>query len=490
MALKFVGPRFKVPFETDGDGTYQLIWGEPVEVLGSAAAGRSKVRAWGKTGTMASKDLEGERLLEIYVIDVAQGDGVLVHTPNDRWHLIDAGNTSENQQLNKGAPNFIGWKFRKGLGRDTVSFENVMYSHADLDHYGGLIDVLSRNFGRSDEQHPPLKLEIENFYHPGIARWKGQDPLGASEPGEVAAFPRDRGLRRKGRFITELLEGKTSFRNPKREFSRDFGRLAQLVGGLNANVKRISSDTGYLDGYGPGQNDVTIRVLAPIVEDFGGGKGLRKLGSDSVTVNGHSIVLRLDYGAAKILLTGDLNAAAHRLLMSYVAEDVFAVDVGKGCHHGSEDIDPAFLRAMRPRATVISSGDNENFSHPRPFATGASAFYGREGVDAVEKTAGRTLPPLIYSTELARSTKLAAAKSVKVPDPASAERSKVIAAKDARVRVGDKERRFEETPQATGLIYGLVNVRTDGRCVMCAIHNEERHDFDVMAFRADVSPSP
>lgn len=57
-------------------------------------------------------------------------------------------------------------------------------------------------------------------------------------------------------------------------------------------------------------------------------------------------MLRLDYGNARILLTGDLNSKSQELLLSYQAETEFTVDVAKACHHGSEDLDISFLRAM------------------------------------------------------------------------------------------------------------------------------------------------
>jgi beta-lactamase superfamily II metal-dependent hydrolase len=484
-----------IPKDDEGKfATHRLIWGEPVEVLGDAGGGRVNVKAWGKQGTMAAKDLGDERLLELYVIDVAQGDGLLVHTPDDKWHLIDAGNTSANQQLNKGAPNFIGWKFRNGLGRDTVSFENVMFTHADLDHFGGLIDVLNRNFGPVDEEHPPLKLEVQNFYHPGIAKWKDAPILGKTKHGEVGDFPHpgQEEVDTEVDFITEVIDGRDSFENPPRPFAETFGKLAKLiVTEPKGKVRRIDSSIGHLPGYEPdGPDKVAIKVLGPVYEDFDGVKALRMFDhDDSHTVNGHSIVLRLDYGDARILLTGDLNDVAQRLLLSYIAAEEFAADVAKGCHHGAEEIDLGFVKAMAARSTVISSGDNENFSHPRPFAVGASARYGREGIDASKKDRGRTLPPLVYSTELARSTQLQAAKSVTVPDEDTTGTTREVDADDAKVRVKDKPPRgFDVTPLATGLIYGLVNVRTDGKRILCAIHNEEKHDFDVIVFEANKSP--
>jgi beta-lactamase superfamily II metal-dependent hydrolase len=98
--------------------------------------------------------LGDERLLEIYVIDVGQGDGILFHTPDDEWHLVDGGNAVADQRLNKGAPNFIRWKFRKELGQNTVRLRSVVLTHPDSDHFGGLTDVLAGNFGHPDDDPP------------------------------------------------------------------------------------------------------------------------------------------------------------------------------------------------------------------------------------------------------------------------------------------------------------------------------------------------
>ena len=51
-------------------------------------------------------------------------------------------------------------------------------------------------------------------------------------------------------------------------------------------------------------------------------------------------------------------------------------DVAKGCHHGSDDVSFEFLQAMGAACTVISSGDNEGHSHPRPTVVSASAITG------------------------------------------------------------------------------------------------------------------
>jgi hypothetical protein len=481
MAPKYVS-RFETTLRTERGRSMTLIWGDPCHVLEAPAAGKVRVRARGEEGFVGEDDLTDTGLLEIYVIDVGQGDGILMRTPDDRWHMIDAGVANEEQMLRRGAPNFLRWKFKTDLRRERVSLENVVLSHADFDHYGGFIDILSGRLGSET-----LPVEVANLYHPGIGRFAADPPLGAFVPGRVAPFPRgERGIRRDGRFITELLSGKTSFRQPPRALTPSFGAFARAAANKAGRIRRLSAADEFLPGYESG--DLVIRVLGPIEERLeGGGRGLRVLGGDPITVNGHSIVLRLEYHQARILLTGDLNTKSQQLLLSYVPETTFAADVVKACHHGAEDIDPAFSKALQARATVISSGDNESHSHPRPLVLGASGRYGRES----RGPKGETLPPLVYSTELARSVALAHAAEVRVPAPPPGldEGSSDFPARDSRVRPegGDFEP-FSLTPLSTGLVYGLVNVRTDGKHVLCATLEENGRDFDTKVFEAGVSP--
>jgi hypothetical protein len=412
------------------------------------------------------------------VIDVGQGDGILVRTPDDLWHMIDAGVPNARQMLHRGAPNFLRWKFKTDLRRDRVSLENVIVSHPDFDHFGGFLDIFSERLGR--ETFP---VDVANLYHSGVGRFAATPKSGTWVEGRVPPFPRGyRGVRRDGRFITELLTGKTSFRNPPRPLSESFGEFARAAANKAGTIKRLSAADGFLPGYESG--DLVIRVLGPIEEELeGGGSGLRMLSSDSKTVNGHSIVLRLDYGQARILLTGDLNDSSQRLLLSYVPETQFAADVVKACHHGAEEVDTAFSKALQARATVISSGDNESYSHPRPVLMGASGRYGRES----RGPTGEVMPPLVYSTELARSIALAHAANVRVPVPSPGETDYVASGSQVQPEDGDFEP-FSRLPLSTDLIYGLVNVRTDGRNILCATLEESGKDFDVKVFEAGVSP--
>jgi beta-lactamase superfamily II metal-dependent hydrolase len=477
-----VGGKFKLPLkDAEGKNTGAwLIWGDPVRVVETKDT-QAKVRARGRVGWIPQSVLIDKGLLELYVIDVGQGDGVLMRTPDDAWHLIDAGISNEKQMTKKGAANFVRWKFIEDLGEPAVSLSNVILTHPDFDHYGGMLDLFTGKVTRPDRT---FEIKVENFFHSGMGRFDAAPKLGQMEPGTVPKPPfDDYGVREQDGFITELLDGKDSFGSPSRPFESTFDQLAKLVATVPSHVRRLSRDDLHLPGYAPGAGAVSIRVLGPVVETVAGKPGLRDLGSESETRNGHSIVLRVDYNKIRILLSGDLNTASQRLLLSYESLLEFAVDVAKGCHHGSDDIDLRFVRAMKARVTVVSSGDNEDYAHPRPRILGASARYGREA----KGVKGETLPPLLYSTELARSVKLSHAAAVR----RRGENGSEISAAHAELKTIVSKAKFEpldHTPVSTDLVYGLINVRTDGERVLCGYMKEGSQDFELQLFRGGVEP--
>ena len=134
-----------------------------------------------------------------------------------------------------------------------------------------------------------------------------------------------------------------------------------------------------------------------------------------------------------------------------------------------------------PESPVVSSGDNEDYAHPRPVVMGASARYGRESVNED----GKTLPPLVYSTELARSVKLGYATSVRVEATVA-----IASPRSFQVLPAGRTARYEpleRLPLSTDLVYGLVNVRTDGKSILCATMEEKGNDFDVKVIRAAIN---
>ena len=81
--------------------------------------------------------------------------------------------------------------------------------------------------------------------------------------------------------------------------------------------------------------------------------------------NDRSLVLRLQYGAIRLLLTGDIEQATERWLLAQ-GVDVRA-DILKVPHHGSKtSTSLAFVQQVQPRVSIISTGADNPFGHPHP----------------------------------------------------------------------------------------------------------------------------
>ena len=177
------------------------------------------------------------------------------------------------------------------------------------------------------------------------------------------------------------------------------------------------------------------------------------------------MILKLTMGHMKILLGGDLNTKSeYYLIHKYsdvdikkikseldkkklsaqkradleaelekaidIARDYLQVDIAKSCHHGSSDFSTEFLRVLNPIATVISSGDDEPYAHPRPDTLGTIGKYSRG-----ERS-------LIFSTELARSGQEFLDLSTR--------------------------KETDSTLERVVTVYGMINVRTDGQKAIIA----------------------
>jgi hypothetical protein len=170
----------------------------------------------------------------------------------------------------------------------------------------------------------------------------------------------------------------------------------------------------------------------------------------------------LVYRKVSFLLGGDLNIPAENYLMDHYARlgaaglpadqarshPYLSVDVAKSCHHGSADFSSDFLQALNALATVISSGDEESHSHPRPESLGALGRFSR----------GER--PLIFSTELARS----APEKVKHPYELRKELEKAR----QQERVAEYAEELILRLGRSISVYGMITVRSDGQRVLFA----------------------
>ena len=124
--------------------------------------------------------------------------------------------------------------------------------------------------------------------------------------------------------------------------------MARLEG---AEIPRHTVRAG--DSLDLGQG-IVLEVLHPPVELLSG---------TEADANNNSLVLRLVWGEAEFLLTGDIETEAERVLLR--SGHNLAADVLKVAHHGSGGSSGSeFLEVVAPAYAVISVGEENRFGHP------------------------------------------------------------------------------------------------------------------------------
>jgi competence protein ComEC len=217
--------------------------------------------------------------LKVTVLDVGQGDAILIETPEGHHLLIDGG--ADGRLL------------MEALGAELPFWERsldlVALTHPQEDHIAGLVTALERY-----------------------------------EVGQVLATSRE-------------------------SESATYGEWQAQIARLG--VEQIEARAGMSIALGQG---ATLRVLAP-------GASVAR----APNANDSSLVLRLEYGNASFLLTGDIEAAGEEALLR--SDAGLASTVLKVPHHGSRtSTTPAFLREVQPAVAVISVGEANPYGHPSP----------------------------------------------------------------------------------------------------------------------------
>jgi beta-lactamase superfamily II metal-dependent hydrolase len=415
-----------------------LLWGDWLKLTGPEGGDWVQVHARNADGYMHKDKILKERILEIIFVDIGQGDGCLIVTPDDKQIIVDAGQTDNMSR-------FLNWRF--GQFKKEFTFESAIISHPDADHYAGFKQLFHQT-----------NVKFQTIFHNGIA---GEPDI--KKTGNV-------------QYVSNIVTNKDELDNLKSDNAYVKMLKKALASGRVNNIQMLSAASGYLPGYGT-DKPLSIKVLGPVPEPSPEGKTrLRWFGNIGKTKNGHSIILRLKYDHVSVLLGGDLNSVAEYFLLEHytgfpappdtgneekfmeLARKTFESDVAKSCHHGSSDFTDLFLQAVNPVATIISSGDNEPYSHPRSDTLGATGRHSRGN------------RPLIFSTELARSAK----ENIKDPQILRGKlgklQEKIDQAKnaEAKQKARDAFNKLVNTIERSIAVYGAINLRTDGTNVVIA----------------------
>ena len=306
---------------------------------------------------------------------------------------------------------FLIWKYRLDKPGNKVVIDHLFLSHADKDHVVGLIPLL---------KHP--RIEVKNIYHNGIGLYEAghNTELGTTVNNKLTTIHDS----------VQDLDGE--------QLKPGFKKWIDAVKASRANYTRLDASRGFLP---VGDASVQLEILGPIME---ADHTLKWFGGKSHTINGHSLIFRIDYKHVRTFFSGDLNVEGSEHLLAIPGNNLKVnAQIFKAPHHGSHEFSQELLHQVNPMVTVVSSGETPDHGHPR------AVFLGGLGL------AGRGRMPLIFSTELsalfvdAGDTEAEAHSNSEITTMDGLDFSSSAANAEAR-------QRFKK------ILPGIINVRTDG----------------------------
>jgi competence protein ComEC len=249
-----------------------------------------------------SKRGEGE--LRIHFVDVGQGDATIVELPDGKVMLIDGGNGSD--EANKSLIRYL-----NALDVDFIDY--LVVTHADVDHCGGLTEVLKYK-------------EIGHAYLP---------LLGDETDSDYVAF-----------YNALVKEGCSYSTAQPPRLDKKETQLSKVDGEYPYTLVFLYPDNALVD------------EIEPLPQDE----------------NAVSSVLWLDYMGTSVLFTGDATLETEtRLLMNDIGgvhglygADIKSTEILKVAHHGSDSsTGEEFVQYLENLQTaVVSCGENNPYNHP------------------------------------------------------------------------------------------------------------------------------
>ena len=240
--------------------------------------------------------------------DVGQGDAILFLW-RDKQFLIDAG--SDNGRaldcLQKHMP-WFDWRL-----------ELAILTHPDLDHMGGFVEI-----GQI--------YDIDLFVLPAIG--KDSKPFREFRDHLVNEWLPQR---RVGRVTTLPNETEITFSD-------------------KIKISFWQNYSAFLTGFDPFKNELDSKKLSAL---------LKESDQFSIDINSLSIVTFLNIDQSLSIFTGDLDQMGELALIR--ARSLGEVAILKAGHHGAKTSSAEeFVSSIRPENTIISSGKNNSYGHPKP----------------------------------------------------------------------------------------------------------------------------
>lgn len=401
-------------------------------------------------------------VLQVSFVDVQQGDGCVIETPKGKVMLLDGG---ENQMFAR----YLAARYPGTTPVSPREIDCIIVSHGDADHFEGLPEIL-----RSETNPTPRKrlfINPKRVYHNGIVKRPGKKP-DKTDRKDTELLGKTSTVK-KQLYLTELEENLLAVADdqlnaPFKKWKETLQEYQDFFG-EDILFKRLdntsTSDFDFL-----ADENINVAVLGPLVEKINQRPALKFLRtpkksvvvteqekpsgsySASHTINGHSVILRLQYGNVSFMFAGDLNEEAEDLLVANAGANPIQSEILKVPHHGSADFSNNFFEAVKPLVSVVSSGDEseaKEYIHPRATLMGALGKHSRIN------------RPLIFVTELVAFFKTQGWSKLTKPKPN---------------QTSGEFFAFSRTA------YGIVHVRTNGKKILVFTHSGQKDLKEAYSF--------
>ncbi|HVE64330.1 MAG TPA: DNA internalization-related competence protein ComEC/Rec2 [Mycobacteriales bacterium] len=147
-----------------------------------------------------------------------------------------------------------------------------------------------------------------------------------------------------GRDVAEIVTG------PLDEPLEEWARVRRWADESGVRIRRAAAGERWTVG------DLAVAVLGPAA-------AFRGTSSDP---NNSSLVLAVEVGATRLLLTGDIETPAQQAVLSAATSEQLRADVLKTAHHGSSRQVAGFAAGVGASVAVTSVGADNPYGHPAP----------------------------------------------------------------------------------------------------------------------------
>lgn len=375
-----------------------LVFGDAVEVLPDTSnqhRGFTKVRALTHFDGTAEGYIKGEPalrdtgVLKFSMVDVQQGDGMILETPNGKIIFIDGGDSKLFAR--HAAARFL---HRNTTTDNRLEVDAIIITHGDADHFDGLNDIRRSEKLPRDKKRKRLFIHPKRVFHNGLVKTPAK--INDKSVPHLERFGRT--IEKDGtHYAVDLVDDPRSAQHKR---SAPFNRWCTTLdhweqhGEISQTRVSHGMDEDQLFDF-LHEEGIKIELQGPFTEevtDSATGESLQGLPyinrpkksavihlengpssstpSASHTINGHSITFRLTYGNVRFAFTGDQNKDSMEKMLTTVGAENLEAEIVKAPHHGSHEFDFRALKAMKPVVALISSGDEDTFhEHLHPRAT-------------------------------------------------------------------------------------------------------------------------